>query len=98
MKKFVNLFCFPKFYRNVTIENELIQTVSINAVILENKEQFEKTNQTVTLAMIQNSFEKFRTDIKTSSTKLFLYDSYPDNIFLNITETSVNLSTIKGKN
>jgi hypothetical protein len=69
----------------------------LNAVIVQNKEQFEKTNQTVNLATIQNSFEKFRTGIITSSTKFFRYESYPENIILNITETSVNLSTIKGK-
>ena len=81
----------------MTINNELVQTVSINAVIVQNKEQFEKTNQTVNLATIQNLFEKFRTDINTSSTEFFRYESYPENIILNITETSVNLSTIKGK-
>ncbi len=63
---------------------------------MQNKEQFEKTNQNDSLSTIRNSFEKFRTGIETSSTQFFNYESYPENIILNITETFANLSTIKG--
>ncbi len=64
---------------------------------MQNKEQFEKTNQNDLLSTIRSSFEKFRTGIDTSSTQFFNYESYPENIILNITETPVNFSTIKGK-
>jgi hypothetical protein len=78
------------------IKNEIIQTVVINAVIVQNREQFKNTTQNDTLATIRSLFEKHQSDINASSTKFFQYASYTENIHLNVTETTANLSSIIG--
>jgi hypothetical protein len=84
-------------YRNVTIKNEIIEIVVVNAVIEQNKDQLKNTTKNDTLAAIRNLFEVHQINITGSSTNFFLYSSNPENIHLNITETLVNLSTIIGK-
>jgi hypothetical protein len=66
-------------------------------VILENKDLLKNTTQNETLAAIRNLFEKNKNNISKTSTTFFKYVSYPENIYLNITEASANFSTIKGK-